>query len=345
VLWIILVLFAPDVQGQKSLAEIYAEAGRKGMEQAHQIYLQSQEHAHQRLLQYNSHLQEYLILEMELKEERRKSTLQSALAGFSGSQYLIAMMLLEEGGTANETDAARWLHRSAEQGFADSQTALGHLYQLGIGVPSDLPESAKWFQLAADQNHYEAKYHLGIAYQYSLGVAVDSLLSFELIQNAAENGYAEAQHYLGLAYLQGIGTEIDEKRGLEWVQNTPPEVCQIFESCIYLGIVYAQGGASFSANTNTEKALQYFSIARDQEMAGNVMMNLGEELAKDAQQTPEKMKALLWLYLADELGYSSAQIKPDSLARTVNSRERRAVIRNVKIYVDVLLSKTYEKNQ
>ncbi len=247
------------------------------------------QHAHEQFLQYNQHLHEMRMLEMEIREERRQSFMLSALQGFPGSQYLIGMMLLEEGGTANETDAARWLHLSAEQGFADAQAALGYLYQSGVGVSSDPRESVKYFQLAADQNHHEAEFQLGIAYYHGLGIVADSILSLEYIQNAAQNGYAQAQHYMGITYLQGIGTEIDEEKGFEWIQKAPPEICQIFETCIYLGVLNLGEGISI----NREKALLYFSLANDQIEMRNTVVSIGDDLSKDIQHTFEKTTPIM----------------------------------------------------
>jgi len=369
--------FVSNVQGQKSLAEIYSEGFAQGSQQAHETILQSREHTQQAFLQYNNHLQEIRILEMELREERRKSTLQSALAGFPGSQYLIGMLLLEEGGAANETDAVRWLHLSGEQGFADAQTALGHIYQLGIGVPSDPTKSVKWFQLATNQNHSEAMYHLGIAYRFGQGVMSDSIQSFELIHNAAENGYAQAQHYMGITYLQGIGTEIDEEKGFEWIQKAPPEICQIFETCIFLGLVYALGELSSEGfcdskeglcvviptlkqearhgvlrnvriphliSYNFNNAMLYFSLSSSQEDVHQSMIFLGEEFAHNAQQDIGKITAYMWFHIANELGHSTGEQKADSLYDSVPKRKTRHLIKKRAIgFAEAILNDTYRK--
>jgi len=339
---VILVISIPtviDTQAQINWIEVF----ESGSQRSHENALLHNQHRHEQFLQFNQHLHEMRLLEMEIREERRQSTMLSALQGFSGSQYLMGMMLLEEGGLANETDAARWLHLSAEQGFSDAQAALGHLYSSGVGVSSDVTESVKWFQLAADQNHHEAEFQLGVAYYHGLGVVADSSLSLEYIHNAAQNGYPQAQHFMGLVYLHGIRVEIDKEKGVEWIQKAPPEICQIFETCTYLGLLHAQGEG---IPVNNEKALLYFSHASDQMQVLNIMMSIGQELSIDAHQTSKKNLALLWFYLADELGHPTAKMKADSLISTESSmRIKRAIRRNIINYVDILLSKTYMKNQ
>jgi len=73
------------------------------------------------------------MLEIELRKRRRQSLTQAALDGFAGSQYLVGLMHLEEGDSANQMDATRWLRLSADQDFANAQLELGHIYSSGSG--------------------------------------------------------------------------------------------------------------------------------------------------------------------------------------------------------------------
>jgi TPR repeat protein len=41
----------------------------------------------------------------------------------------------------------------ADQGDAEAQFFLGHMYVYGRGVPEDAAEAVKWYRLAADQGH------------------------------------------------------------------------------------------------------------------------------------------------------------------------------------------------
>ena len=53
-----------------------------------------------------------------------------------------------------------WFMRSAAQGDADAQYAVGLCYEEGMGVEVDLDEAREWYQRAAKQGHKEAKRHL-----------------------------------------------------------------------------------------------------------------------------------------------------------------------------------------
>ena len=55
-------------------------------------------------------------------------------------------------GLAQNTDeAAKWLSRAAEQGFAAAQAELANCYIRGHGVRMDFAEAYKWLSLAAAQ--------------------------------------------------------------------------------------------------------------------------------------------------------------------------------------------------
>jgi TPR repeat protein len=67
---------------------------------------------------------------------------QSAL----GERYAIG-----EGVPQDKAEAAKWLQKAAEQGYAEAQLSLGKLYASGEGVPRDQEEANKWLQKAAEQ--------------------------------------------------------------------------------------------------------------------------------------------------------------------------------------------------
>ena len=70
-------------------------------------------------------------------------------------------------------DSLEWLRRSANQGYARAQLALGERYAQGDGVTKDEGEAAKWYLLAADQGDLSAQLQLGVLYEYGRGVAKD----------------------------------------------------------------------------------------------------------------------------------------------------------------------------
>ncbi len=87
----------------------------------------------------------------------------------------------------------------AEQGDAESQTGLGLLYSIGLGVPEDHTEATRWYRLAADRGDASAQGHLGSMYDTGAGVPRD---------------YVEAHMWANLATCQTSGEERDR-----WVKN------------------------------------------------------------------------------------------------------------------------------
>jgi TPR repeat protein len=50
----------------------------------------------------------------------------------------------------DSAEALKWFRKSADQGYASAQYALGCIYANGDGVTIDPVEAAKWFRKAAD---------------------------------------------------------------------------------------------------------------------------------------------------------------------------------------------------
>ena len=57
----------------------------------------------------------------------------------------------------DDTEAAKWFRKAAEQGDAEAQSKLGECYYFGIGVEKDETEALKWFRKAAEQGDDGAK--------------------------------------------------------------------------------------------------------------------------------------------------------------------------------------------
>ncbi len=53
--------------------------------------------------------------------------------------------------------AADWFLKSAKQGFAAAQYAVGRCYEEGIGVAKDTREALNWYRKAALQGHEDAR--------------------------------------------------------------------------------------------------------------------------------------------------------------------------------------------
>ena len=76
----------------------------------------------------------------------------------------------------------------AEQGDASCQNLMGILFSEGRGVPKNDSEAARWFRKAADQGHGHACFNLGRAYQFGDGVQQSNQEAARWYRRAAELG-------------------------------------------------------------------------------------------------------------------------------------------------------------
>ena len=94
------------------------------------------------------------LREFRTLAEQGNAAAQYKLAGMFnlGTRYIVGEGVPEDAG-----QAAFWLHKAAEQGFADAQFALGFMHVLGEGVPEDVVQAYAWFSLAAASGHEDAQ--------------------------------------------------------------------------------------------------------------------------------------------------------------------------------------------
>jgi uncharacterized protein len=103
----------------------------------------------------------------------------------------------------------------AEDGMADAQVNLGHMYNEGFGVDRDLSTALYWYERAAESGLGEAKYNLGLLYFYGDGVPKDLVTAITLFREAEEQNIQEASYMLGVAALSGDGVPIDKTEARE----------------------------------------------------------------------------------------------------------------------------------
>jgi uncharacterized protein len=65
--------------------------------------------------------------------------------------------------------------RSAELGDANAQARLGHMYEMGRGVPQNYRLATYWYLRAANQGHTGAQYLLGFMFDRGFGVPADHI--------------------------------------------------------------------------------------------------------------------------------------------------------------------------
>jgi len=92
----------------------------------------------------------------------------------------------------NDSEAANWVRRSANQGHIIAQYNLAILYASGRGVEQDDSEAAKWYQLAADQGYTLAQSSLALQYKLGHGVPQDPVRALMWLNLAAARGDSKA---------------------------------------------------------------------------------------------------------------------------------------------------------
>lgn len=130
--------------------------------------------------------------------------------GASG-QYADATAAHDRGDYAT---ALRLWHLLADQGDADAQNNLGHVYRFGEGVPRDYAKAARWFRKAAEQGSVRAQFRVGSMYHNGSGVPQDETEALKWWRKCAEQGHAGAQGLLGVIY--GSGARQDDAESAKW---------------------------------------------------------------------------------------------------------------------------------
>ena len=126
----------------------------------------------------------------------RQTVLMAALVSLS--VVLLACADFEGGKAAyrrgDYAGAYQGLKALAEQGDAEAQAMLGHLYYTGYGgVPQDYFESAKWYRKAAEQGNVDAQARLGVMCGKGQGVPQNDAEAEKWLRIAAVRGHNHAQ--------------------------------------------------------------------------------------------------------------------------------------------------------
>lgn len=83
-----------------------------------------------------------------------------------------------------------------ERSLAEVHYNIGLMFSSGDGVPKNETQAAKWFLKAAEEGLPEGQFSLGQAYLNGNGVVMNTELGLDWIQKAADNNYKPAQDML-----------------------------------------------------------------------------------------------------------------------------------------------------
>jgi len=126
--------------------------------------------------------------------------------GFVKAQYFLYQCYWGgyNGVQQNYDKSFEWLHKAAQQGYANAQNTLGTLYYSGILIAKDHVKGVEWYHKAAANGNSSAMLALGNSYRDGNGVQQDYNKAVQWYNKAAENGEsAAAQRHLSKLKSEG----------------------------------------------------------------------------------------------------------------------------------------------
>ena len=141
--------------------------------------------------------------------EAEKWYRKSAGQGYAAAQYAVGLI-------SEDGERLKWIRAAADQGLAEAQQYLGEMYTRGGGVPRDRTEAAQWYDRAAKQGVARAQGRLWQMYASGDGVPRDNRQALKFLLASAEGGDPTAQAFLANLYVNGRGVQKDAGRAARW---------------------------------------------------------------------------------------------------------------------------------
>ena len=153
----------------------------------------------------------------QMTDEDLQLVLEQAEQGDADNQY-VAGVLYQRGELVllNESQAAYWYKRAAEQDHPAAALSLGKLYDRGAGVPQNDRSAVEWYRRAAKLGLPDAQYNLAAMYDQGRGVAQSFVDAAAWYKKSARQQYMDAQINLASMYWQGQGVEKSVERSYMW---------------------------------------------------------------------------------------------------------------------------------
>jgi TPR repeat protein len=116
----------------------------------------------------------------------------------------------------NDQTAVWQFNRLADQNNPVAQYWLGHMTELGLGVPRDPGKAIDLYKKAAARDNAAAELRLGEIYLYGDLKPPDFGLAKSYFEKSAHHGDPHAAMLLGQMYRLGLGTGIDLREAYAW---------------------------------------------------------------------------------------------------------------------------------
>ncbi|HKV92582.1 MAG TPA: tetratricopeptide repeat protein [Candidatus Angelobacter sp.] len=210
------------------------------------------------------------------------------------AQRNLGVLLAE---TSQTSEAAIWLHRSAEQGADLAIEELMDLYNDGTANPEkSLGENQKegriLLQSWAEQGSPGAQTELAISYWLgNLGLNKDATQAFRWMSKAAEKS-PEAEAFLGQFYSSGIGTVANDEEAVRYYRKAAEH--GDWRGQVNLSIRYQHG---HGMTKDPVEAAKWMQAAADQGLP-MARYRLAEMYEKGQGVAKDKITAIMWIILA-----------------------------------------------
>lgn len=148
----------------------------------------------------------------------------SAVQGYPPAEGWYGMSLRE----SNKAGAEEWMLRGAEHGDASTQFWLGVAYDDGWFGTKDLDLALKWYEKAADAGDPDAQVALGQKYADGEGVKQSYEVAAKWFQKAAEHvpdlgGAGQGRWRLAQLFMEGLGVPRDYVQAYFWLSLRGPD--------------------------------------------------------------------------------------------------------------------------
>ena len=161
--------------------------------------------------------------------------------------------------------------RLAGKGNPTAQYWLGHMTELGLGVPRNPTKAIELYKKAAQHDLVAAEIRLGEIYLYGNLVPADPQLAKSYLEKAAHRGNARAAMLLGQVYRVGIGVATNRTKAYAWID------------------VAALEGDTF-AKRQRDISFRALSLADQKGAVAQAQQILNTIKSEKAAQTPSKSK-------------------------------------------------------
>ena len=216
-----------------------------------------------------------------------------------------AMGTLYDNGYGVKQDYAKameWYAKAASNGSSKAQCNIGFLYYYGHGVEQDYSKAVEWFKKSAENNNIDCLAHLGMMYEAGYGVEKNYSKASELFKKAADNGSAFGEYYMGRMYYNGNGVDKNYITAKEWFEKSAAQ--DYSEADFSLGYMYnfAKG-----VPKDYKRAFELYSKSAEKGNA-SAQYNLAVMYSQGQYVEKDENKAVSLIKLSAANGNSNAQL-------------------------------------